>query len=463
MSLFIDTKEYTSLHFAGILGSGMSAVAQFARWKGIDVSGSDRLIDRGGGGVVRSGLEEMGCRLVAQDGGGIGPNTQAVVVSTAVEKDNRDILAARERGIPVLHRSDVVAALVKTHRGVAVAGTSGKSSVAAVIFELLRACGKNPSLITGAPLVALAEEGYIGNAWAGRSDLLIVEADESDGSLVRYTPDIAVFLNVSKDHQPVDETLGMFGRLASRSRMVFVNADEPLLESIPADRTFGFTEEASFRAEALRSDGEGVTFRCLGTDFTLRQPGAHNASNLLAALSVCSYLDCKPSELVRAAGGLRGIRRRFTVVSNRGGIRVVDDYAHNPAKIAAALRAAHLSARRVLALFQPHGFGPTRFLKKDLAAVFSTELSAPDVLYLLPIYDAGGTAQRDISSGDIADSMGHATCVVHVLGDRREALQAVATEAADGDCIICMGARDPTLEAFAREIANAVGGEPGAQ
>ena len=174
-----------SVHFAGIFGSGMSALAQYLRFQGISVTGSDRFHASEDTAFIRRSLEALGCAIVPQDGSGINANTDVVCVSTAIEESNPDIAAARSHGLAIIHRSDLLAAIISEKKTIAVAGTSGKSTVTAMIFEFLTACGKSPSLISGAGLRRLEKQGLIGNAWSGASDLLVVEADESDGTLVK--------------------------------------------------------------------------------------------------------------------------------------------------------------------------------------------------------------------------------------------------------------------------------------
>ncbi len=184
-AIVINERPCRSIHFAGIFGSGMSAIAQYLRFQGITVSGSDRFHASEDTASIRRSLEGLGCAIVPQDGSGFGEDIDVVCVSTAIEDSNPDIAASRNRGIPIVHRSDVLSALIASKKTIAVAGTSGKSTVTAMIFEFLTACGKSPSLISGAGLRRLEKQGLIGNAFCGGSDLLVVEADESDGTLVK--------------------------------------------------------------------------------------------------------------------------------------------------------------------------------------------------------------------------------------------------------------------------------------
>ena len=197
------------IHFTGVCGTGMSALAQFDALQGLRVSGSDRSADRDEAADVVGRLRQAGIALLPQDGGGVTPDA-LVVVSTAIEKDNVDVLRAQTLGAEIVHRADHLAALAARRRTLAVAGTSGKSTVTAMIFEILLAAGQEPSLIAGANLPSLRAKGLVGNAWLGKSDLLVIEADESDGTLTRYAPALGLLLNISRDHKELGELEELF-------------------------------------------------------------------------------------------------------------------------------------------------------------------------------------------------------------------------------------------------------------
>jgi UDP-N-acetylmuramate--alanine ligase len=448
-----------NVHFTGIFGSGMSALAQYLRFQGITVSGSDRFHANDDTSSVRTALEELGCAVVPQDGSGVTMETDVVCISTAIEDSNPDIAAARGLGIPIIHRSDLLAAIIGTKRTIAVAGTSGKSTVTAMIFEFLTACDKSPSLLSGAPLRRLEREGMIGNAWSGGSDLLVVEADESDGTLVKYRPDTSVILNVSKDHKSPDELKGLFGTLAVQSSWSASNADDPVLLTLPASVRFGRNGTAAWRPDDVEFLPESVKLRRNGTKYHLPLPGSHNLENLCAALCVCEHFGCDPALLVDAVGKYEGVARRLSISRTNSGVTVIDDFAHNPVKIAAAVAAARGLAQRIIAVYQPHGFGPTRFLKDDYIETFRKIFQPPDSLYLLPIYYAGGTAQKDISSQDLIDGLGPVPFTAKALKDRNELLSIAEIDVKAGDCMLLMGARDPSLPALARTIVEMLGGE----
>ncbi len=458
-AIVIDNHRCRSVHFTGIFGSGMSALAQYLRFQGIAVSGSDRLLTSEDTAFVRKSLQKLGFAVVAQDGSGVTEETDVVCVSTAIEESNPDIAVAKSRSLPIVHRSDLLAALIASKRTIAVAGTSGKSTVTAMIFEFLTACGKSPSLISGAGLRRLEKQGMIGNAYSGGSDLLVVEADESDGTLVKYHPEAAVFLNVSKDHKSIDEITKLFETLASNSSWIASNADDPILLSLPATVRFGRNGSSSWHPDQEELLPTSVKLIRRQTEYLLPLPGEHNLENLRAALCVCEHFECEGAALVDAVKNYEGVARRFSVTRTSWNVSVIDDFAHNPAKIAAVVRASRGLSRRIIAIYQPHGFGPTRFLKDEYIETFRTVFQQNDSLYLLPIYYAGGTAQKDISSEDIIQGLGPVPFHAQAVKDRDELLAGLKADARPEDCVLVMGARDPSLPAFVKKVVETFGGE----
>jgi UDP-N-acetylmuramate--alanine ligase len=431
----------------------MSALAQFCRWEGLTVTGSDRSRHSPETAAIADGLSALGCTIYGQDGTGISDTTAMVCISTAIEQDNPDIAAAAARNLPVVHRSDVLAALVAKYRTIAVAGTSGKSTVTAMVFEFLSACGKNPSLISGAAIRRLERQGLIGNAFHGTSDILVVEADESDGTIVKYEPEVCLLLNISKDHKSTEEVTEMFARLARQSKISIRNADDRLLDSITTTRSFSLYAPSDWRADTVSAGRDHCTLVRNAVEYHLPLRGTHNLSNCAAALAVAELFNCTPDALARATPAFEGVDRRFVVTETVTGVIVVDDFAHNPEKIKAAVTAARTLAPRIFALFQPHGFGPTRFLRNEYRELFPRLFFDHDVLCLLPIYYAGGTATRDISSADLKADLGDTTFKVIAPDKRDDLLPFLAKHAQAGDCIIVMGARDPSLPFFTNRIA----------
>jgi UDP-N-acetylmuramate--alanine ligase len=444
-------------HFVGVAGCGMSALAQFHVLTGGSATGSDRSFDQGKGRDIRRLLETAGVGILPQDGVSL-PACDAVIISTAVEEGVPDVRAARERGLPLLHRSELLARHVRERRSIAVTGTSGKSTVTAMIFEILRGAGRGPSLLTGGDLILLQEQGLLGNAYAGTGDLLVLEADESDGSLVRYEPWMGVLLNLQKDHKEPAELAEIFAVFRSRTRGPFVLGEEENLRPFAKDAVrFGLGPDCPFRAEGITLGQEDSSFTVGSTRVHLPVPGLHNVLNATAAAASCSACGVPLAEMTAPLERFRGVARRFQLLGSARGCEVVDDFAHNPEKLRASLATAHLRRRRILAVFQPHGFGPTRFLRDELIDAFSGSLGEEDRLYLLEIFYAGGTAVRDISSREIAEAVAARGRWAAFVPSRGELLDILAREARAGDMILVMGARDPSLTDFCREVLSRLG------
>ena len=443
------------IHFVGIGGAGMSALAQIHALDGGPATGSDRDFDLGRGAGLRRKLEALGVRLFPQDGSAISRETALVVLSTAIEDANPEIAAARALSVPLMHRSEFLARHVSGMRTIAVTGTSGKSTVVAMIFEILEGAGRAPSVITGGALLALQKRGLTGNAFRGKSDLLVVEADESDGSLVNYKPAVGVFLNLTKDHLEVSALREIFLKFRGNVATALVNSDDPALKDVRADSTFGLST-GGVRAEDAVLSADGSAFRVTDVAFTLPVPGRHNVENAVAAIAACRNEGVPLADCARALASFQGVARRFQSLGIARGVEVVDDFAHNPAKIAATLTAARLRAGRVLAVYQPHGFAPTRHLKNELIAAFAEGLRPGDRLWLPDIYYVGGTASKDISSADVVDPLRAKGLNAFHVPDRAALVPLIAAEAKAGDLVIVMGARDPSLSDFAGEILAAL-------
>ncbi len=449
------------LHFAGLAGSGMSALAQIEAMGGRAVSGSDRAFDRGERAAERALLVQQGIAVTPQDGSGVRSGPAAVVASTAVERRVTDLAVADDLGVPVVHRSALLAHHVASRRSIAVSGTSGKSTVVAMLFEILRGAGRDPSVITGGEIVALRRAGLWGNAWAGGGEWLVVEADESDGSLVRYAPAIGVLLNLQRDHHEIATVADMFATFRAQIREVCVVGADSQLAPFARDAwvwAVGDEPAPEGAARVLRALDLDVTardsrFRLEGVRFSLPAPGLHNVRNATAALVAAHAAGVPLQECVAPLAAFAGVHRRFQTVATVRGIEVVDDFAHNPDKLRAALATARARGRRTLAVYQPHGFGPTRFLRDDLVAAFGDSLRTGDQLHMLDIFYAGGTADQDIASADLVRDLVTRGAHAAVPASREALVETLHAEARDGDVILVMGARDPSLSDLARAIA----------
>ena len=367
-------------HYAGVGGSGMSALAQFQAMLGGVVSGSDRGFDRGERARVARAAGAPGHR---RDAAGRERRRAATARRSWPARRWRSRCRTSPRrarlALPLVHRSEMLAHWVKAFRSLAIAGTSGKSTVVAMTFEILRGAARDPSVITGGELVTLQDEGLWGNAWAGGSDLLVVEADESDGSLVRYSPAVGVVLNLTRDHRPESEVAGMFATLRERTREAFVCGEAASLGGLrEGARVFGFGENAHVRATDVHLGPHESRFRVDGVEFALPVPGKHNVDNALAAIAACGVVGVPTAAMAAPLSAFRGVARRFQSLGSAGGIEVVDDFAHNPPRWPPRSPPPACAPGACFAVYQPHGYGPTRFLREDFVETFAAELRLDD-------------------------------------------------------------------------------------
>ena len=447
-------------HFIGVGGIGMSGLAQICAARGHRVTGSDRSSDGAERVEFFRSLAAKGVQISAQDGSALVSAPDVVVVSTAIEDDNADLVAARRRGIPTVHRSEVLAHLLHTGRGIAVTGTSGKTTVTAMVGWMLEQAGLRPTIVNGGIMNNFAPDHVPGNTVVGGGELVCAEADESDGSVVRFEPEVGVVTSISKDHKEVHEILGLFERFVGQiGTAAIVNSDyaelRPLRDVAREFVTYGFCEDADIRVTAWAPSPMGGGFEAMGQPFELGVPGRHNVSNAAAAIAVGTTLGIPTDQMAAALSSFKGVRRRLEIAARVGGLVVIDDYAHNPEKIAAAISAVRPHCDRLVAVFQPHGFGPTKFMREELVGVFASHVRSGDVLFLLDIYYAGGTADQSISSADLVrDVCGHGVDARH-MSDRGACVDEIASLAEGRTAVLVMGARDDTLTSFCEEIGRA--------
>jgi len=442
-----------NIFFSGIAGSGVSALALFMALRGHNVSGSDRQFDMGSGTLLKDRLIKAGISPVPQDGSGITPELDLMVMSTAVEKDRPEVLRAREFGISVMTRPEFLASLTNDYSTIAIAGTSGKSSASGMLAYALRELGADPNYISGGRVINFRSPENPGNVLSGGSRLMVIEADESDGSIVNYTPVHSVIANLSLDHNPVDETAVMFRRLmGNTSGRLIVNADDPSVMDLGPEGalTYSIDSPSDMRAVSISMEGLRTRFRLDGQEFEIGQPGIHNVYNALAAISVLSSLGYGLQEAASALAGFSGIERRFDVHMAGEGRMVVDDYAHNPHKIAALMDTIAALSESACYIFQPHGFGPLKLMLNEYAEVFNSRLRENDRLFILPVYYTGGTVKQDIGSGDLAR-----LCRASAPEDRAALISEMENTPAS-DCYVVLGARDDSLGDLAEEIARKI-------
>lgn len=444
------------IHFVGISGTGMSAYADYRALSGGVTSGSDRGFDQGRSHDLRDAFIKRGIHIFPQDGSGV-VGAAAVVVSAAIEATVPDYAAAVATGVPIISRKQWLAALYRTCETISVTGTSGKSTVTAMIFEALQGAGLNPGLIAGAELRSLRREGLSGNACAGTGPL-VIEADESDKGTADYTPTIGVILNLQRDHDEPENMIPAFTAFADNSKQIIISDDPALVFLRGRAVVVGEGAVAQKQITNICTTTMGSDFDFDGHHVALPVPGVHNVHNAAMALAAGMAAGADLNKMIAALARYQGVARRFEIVGSGNGIEVVDDYAHNPAKIAAVIRTAIARSARVILYFQPTGYGPTRFLRPDLVAMFARELRVGDKLYIAPIYFVGGTAVADISSDDLIDDLAKRGRPAMLAAAKEQFIADMKKNAQAGDCICIVGGRDPTLPAFARDVAAAITG-----
>lgn len=431
----------------------MSPLARLMAARGHEVLGSDRGYDLGRNQALFNLLKTEGITLVPQDGTGVDSSIDTFVVTRAVEASVPDIKRALDLGVPVLKRPRFMAEVFKDTENIAVGGTSGKSTTTGMIGHILKVVGKDPTVMNGAVMI-----NNHSNFILGQSRLAVFEADESDGfeDVISVCPAaVAVLTNISLDHFELGELKEMFSAfLAKASHGAVLNADCPtsleLKGAHPKAITFGTSPTADFSLTRIQPK--------------LSIPGDHNKRNAIAAIAACSLLGVSVDDSLRALRSFAGIKRRFEVVGEANGIRVIDDFASNPGKIEASLKVAIESSTRVFAVFQPHGFQPTKMMKEGYIETFAVTLRSCDVLIMPDIFYVGGSVNlvngevvalpKDISSRDVVEPVSQRGREAHHVPKRADILPFLRERCQPGDTVLIMGSRDESLSDFAREVAS---------
>jgi UDP-N-acetylmuramate--alanine ligase len=454
--------------FCGIGGSGMLPLALILRGQGAEVAGSDRSRDQGRTPEKFAWLESLGFGLVPQDGSGIVSADQVLVASAAVEDTVPEVVRAKELGCPRMSRAELLATLFNAARtGVAIAGTSGKSTVTGMTGWILTQAGRDPTIMNGAVMKNFVrDDAPFASARVGAGGVFVSEVDESDGSIALYRPKVAVLGNVSLDHKSLEELRELFGDFLARSEISAINLDDAetaaLAHRAQALVTFGIDS-----AEAQIGVAPGsVTEAATGLTATivdrrdrtsypldLQVPGRHNLANALAAIAASNASGVSVADAVAALGSFKGLARRFDVVgTSPSGVTVIDDFGHNPDKVAATLATLKAHPGRVIAFFQPHGYGPLRQMGRELAQVFAKLLGPEDLTILCdPVY-FGGTVDRSEGSERIVRLIAEAGGNAEYVPDRAACADRMVALAAPGDRLVIMGARDDTLAQFAKDL-----------
>jgi UDP-N-acetylmuramate--alanine ligase len=458
--------------FCGVGGSGMTPLALIVRARGGEVAGSDRALDQGRNPERFAFLRANGVELYPQDGSGLTSADQTLVVSAAVEETVPDVQAARRLGVPIVIRAQLLADLFNAApMSVGVAGTSGKSTTTAMIGWIAAQAGLGPTIVNGAEMKNFAGVGApYASAVVGAGDAFVAEVDESDGSIALFAPKVAVVNNISLDHKTMDELRALFSAFAAKARRAVLNLDNaetaalaPALDPARLS-TFSLSDpSADFMAGPLTPTPVGIDFDVVArrtgatARVALKTPGAHNAANALAAVAAADALGVDLATAAAALSAFAGVRRRLDVVGAAGGVTVIDDFAHNPDKIAATLATLHAYPGRLLVMFQPHGYGPLKLMRAAFADAFAEGLAGDDLLLLTPPVYFGGTVDRSVGSEEIAADVRELGRSAEALESRAACGERLLALACPGDRVVVMGARDDSLSTFAAELLARLG------
>lgn len=474
-----------SLHFAGIGGIGMSGLAQMALALGKKVSGSDRAYGKEENKALFDALISRKAEIFPQDGSRyeMGDLPDAIVYSTAVEKTNPDFAKAPS-SIPLLHRSEAMSLAInelKCENNFAVAGTCGKTSVTAHLAEALKVLGADPGVLCGGLVNAFKTEQMAGNFAGGAGKYFVIEADESDKSLLNYPVDASMVLNIGTDHYSREELCQVFGQFLAQTSRIAVIQDEAYLEmknvlpppvghlekmlfSVNSDTPSAIDGIKVIKGRDYQKERSGAfTVKIDGMRTILPAPGLYTAANACAVYTSLLLLGFAPKDAIEAVQDFHGVWRRFDLAGRmENGAKVYDDYAHNVEKILSCLSAAkEVASGRVIALFQPHGFSPLSFMRNELFAKLENFLSSTDVFGFLPVYYAGGSASFTPTSDEVALDYSVKTaspggkCNQYLsFADRNSARDFVRKNAKEGDVVLVMGARDNSLSFYAGELAD---------
>ncbi|MEO0462084.1 MAG: Mur ligase family protein [Pseudomonadota bacterium] len=458
--------------FCGIGGSGMLPLAQIVHGLGHEVAGSDRSRDQGRMPEKFEWLEDAGFTLFAQDGSGITSPEQILVASAAIEDTVPEVRRAAELGCLRMSRAELLSTLFnQAGYSVAIGGTSGKSTVTGMTAWILHEAGHDPTVMNGAVMKNFTKpDNPFASAAVGSPRIFVSEVDESDGSIALYKPTIGVLLNVSLDHKPIEELRALFGNFVAEAGCAVVNFDNEnaffLAERANQLVSFGVTNtQADITVEPDSIDLSPFGLRAAVIDNRSREvfplilpmPGLHNLSNALAAIAAASAAGIDVHKAAYALRSFEGLARRFDVVGvTASDITVIDDFGHNPEKCAATLRTLKATPGRVIAFFQPHGYGPLKQMGTELAQTFVAELGESDqVIMCDPVY-YGGTVDRSEGTeriiGLIQDNGAARGITAEHVPERAACGARIVELAKPGDRIVIMGARDDTLSTFAQGI-----------
>lgn len=449
----------TKIHFCGVSGNGMSALAQIMKLEGNDVSGSDAHFDIGMDTDRRQALESAGIIIYPQDGTGIADDTDTLYTTNTVNASNPDIKAGVDKNIQIRKRSDLLADIFHRYpHNIAVGGTSGKTTTTAMIGYVLDKLGQKPCMINGGFLNNYADRPGLANYICNQGDICVIEADESDGSIVKYHPYIGIVNNVTFDHKPVEVLMEYFREFASHvSHALIVGLDCANASQIKHHKktlTFSIKDsKADIFAYNISPIPGGIKYSVNGRSFTLKLIGRYNVYNALAAILACRELGIDIFDAAAALESFTGTQQRMQLMGTTpNGITVYNDFAHNPQKIEAALSALREYPGRLIASYLAHTSYSARTTGEQDGEIFGRILNPDDILLMMEVYERDPIADADISGADLAEMARKHGATAHFTPTQEDVRQFILQNARPGDRIVIMGAHDTSLPDFSRQL-----------
>ena len=435
---------------------------------GAQIAGTDRSYDAGRTPEKFAWLQSLGFTLFPQDGSGITSPAQTLVASAAVEDTVPEMVRARELACPRMSRAELLATLFnQSPEAIAIGGTSGKSTVTGMTGWIMTQAHRDPTIMNGAVMKNFASpDAPFASARVGSGEVFVSEVDESDGSIALYRPKVAVLGNVSLDHKSLEELRSLFGDFLAAAQIAAINIDDAETAALaPRARSLisfgidsaeamigvapGSITQAPTSLAATIIDRRDNTTHAL----TLKVPGRHNLANALAAIAAANAAGVPIAQAVAALTSFTGLARRFDILgTSPSGITVIDDFGHNPDKVAATLKTLKAHEGRIIAFFQPHGYGPLRQMGAELAETIARLLGPQDLTILCDPAYFGGTVDRSQGSERITNLIAAAGGNAEYIPTREDCAARIAQIAQPHDRIVVMGARDDTLTIFARAL-----------
>jgi UDP-N-acetylmuramate--alanine ligase len=460
MKLWIESEKMTKYYLSGIAGSGMNVIGQYLIAAGNKVYGSDRNFDHGFDLEYKYYLESQGIVIVPQNGKIIDSSFDYCIFSAAVEQSVPDYQKAATLGIPILPRSHFLKNIFNEKKSIGIAGTSGKTTVTGMLTTILKECGLDFTLFCGSEIINYAKNGLGGNFFYSENDLLVAEVDESDKCIEKYKADIAVVLNISEDHMPLEDLKIIFFKYMKNAQHVIYNKDCPVLKKLIVKvgalafvKTFSLKDDAAdIFIDNIKIFPQGSFFTVKGIPFSLKVPGRYNIENAAAAISTAYMKGIPLSTIAKKLRAFKGMKGRYEKISVRNDQQIIYDFAHNPAKIESLLQTATLLNPAIIFFYQPHGYTAFKNHLNSLIKIFRRRIRKRDIVIIGKIYDAGGTVERTISSFLLVKEIKKSSRQAFYAENKEQTEALIKKYVKTVPVCFIVGARDRSLRDFAFKL-----------